>query len=118
MFFLQSLKDNLGNKQADLDKVNQCSENLLQRVPDDSDDHTVVRGKVSELSSKYADLNDRLRAKEEQLEEEVNKVKEFNDMVNDLDNWLCDAKDKLAEVGPISTDPDVVKKQIEQIKVS
>lgn len=112
------MKANLGDKQIDLDKVNQSSETLLQRVPEDSGDHNVVRVKVSELSSKYADLHDKLRAKEEQLEEEVNKVKEFNDKVKELDDWLDGAKEKLAGVGPISTDPEAVKKQLEEIEVS
>lgn len=112
------MKANLGDKQADLDKVNQTSTTLLQRVPEDSGDYDVVRVKVDELSSKYNDLHDKLRAKEEALEEEVGKVKEFNDKVKELDDWLDEAKDKLNDVGPISTDPEAVKKQLEQIEVS
>jgi len=112
------MKANLGDKQSDLDKVNQSSAALLQHVPEDSGDHQVVRVKVDELSSRYADLHDKLRAKEEALEEEVGKVKEFNDKGKEIDDWLSEAKDKLNDVGPISTDPDAVEKQLEQIEVS
>jgi chromosome segregation ATPase len=111
------MKDSLGEKQADLNKVNQSSETLLQRVHEDSGDHVVIVDKVSELSSKYADLQDKLRVREEQLATEVGKANEFNDKVKELDDWLDGAKDQLANVGPISTDPEAVKKQLEDIEV-
>lgn len=111
------MKESLGQKQADLDKVNQSSEALLQRVHEDSGDHAVITDKVSELSSKYADLQDKLKAREEQLAEEVGKASEFNDKVKELDDWLDGAKNQLANVGPIGTDPEAVKKQLEDLEV-
>ena len=89
----------------------------MQKVPEESADRPLISDKVKDVSDKYGNLRDKLQARQAELQEEIDKSKEFNDKVDELGTWLDGARDKLATQGPISTDPAAVEKQLKEIQV-
>ena len=114
---IQELSATLSEKEPDMNKVGETAETLMQKVHEESADRPLITDKVKDVSQKYDDLRDKLRAREAELEEEVDKSKEFNEKVEELDAWLDTAREKLATQGPISTDPAAVEKQLKEIQV-
>ena len=107
----------LGEKEPEVAKVGQSGETLMNQVSEASPDRPAISEKVSDVTQKFDDLKDKLRAKEAELEKEIDKAKEFNDKVTELDVWLDATKNKLASRGPIGTDPATVDKQLKEIEV-
>ena len=107
----------LNEKETDVSKVGEAAETLMEKVHEESADRLLLIDKVKDVSYIYDDLHDKLRAREAELEEEVDKSKEFNEKVEELDAWLDTAREKLATQGPISTDPAAVEKQLKEIQV-
>lgn len=85
---------------------------------DSSPDHAVVTGKVADVSQKFDELQQKLRAQEEALTSKIKDTDDFNAKVGELEGSIQDAREKLAAVGPVSTDPTAVEKQLELVRVS
>ena len=98
--------------------MGQKGESLLEKVHDSSPDHAVVTGKVADVSQKFQELQEKLRAQEEALASKIKDTDDFNAKVDDLEGCIQDARAKLAAVGPVSTDPTAVEKQLELVRVS
>lgn len=91
---------------------------LLQQVHDSSPDHAVVTSKVAHVSQKFGELQQKLKAQEEALTSKIRDTNNFNAKVEELDGCIQDTREKLAAVGPVSTDPTAVEKQLELVQVS
>lgn len=117
-FFFQELSAVLDDHVPEVQNVGQKGENLLQQVHGSSPDHAVVTGKVADVSQKFQELQQKLKAQEEALASKIKDTDEFNTKVDELDTCIQDAREKLAGVGPVSTDPTVVEKQLQLARVS
>ena len=91
---------------------------MLQQVHDSSPDHAVVTGKVADVSQKFQELQQKLKAQEEALSNKIKDTDDFNAKVDELDTCIQDAREKLAAFGPVSTDPTAVEKQLDLVRVS
>lgn len=90
---------------------------MLEQVHDSSPDREVITGKVADVSQKFVELQQKLKAQEEALASKIKDTDEFNAKINDLEGCVEDAREKLAAVGPISTDPTAVEKQLKLVQV-
>ena len=70
------------------------------------------------MSQKFAELQQKLKAQEEALASKIKDTDEFNAKINYLESCVEVAREKLAAVGPISTDPTAVEKQLKLVQVS
>lgn len=77
----------------------------------------MITGKVADVSQKYEELQQKLRAQEEALASKIKDTDEFNAKVDDVEACIQDAREKLAAVGPVSTDPTAVERQLNLIQV-
>ena len=70
------------------------------------------------MSQKFQELQQKLKAQEEALASKIKDTDEFNAKVDELDTCIQDVREQLAGVGPVSTDPTLVEKQLELARVS
>lgn len=117
-YTLQELSAVLDDHAPEVQNVGHKGESLLQQVHDSSPDHAVVTGKVADVSQKFQELQQKLKAQEEALSNKIKDTDDFNAKVDELDNCIQDAREKLAAVGPVSTDPTAVEKQLDLVRVS
>lgn len=114
----QELSAVLDGHEPEVQNVGHKGESLLQQVHDSSPDHAVVTGKVADVSQKFQELQQKLKAQEEALASKIKDTDDFNAKVDELEGCVQDAREKLAAVGPVSTDPTAVEKQLELVRVS
>jgi len=117
-YTFQELTAVLDDHAPEVQNVGHKGESLLQQVHDSSPDHAVVTGKVADVSQKFQELQQKLKAQEEALSNKIKDTDDFNAKVDDLDACIQDAREKLAAVGPVSTDPTAVEKQLDLVRVS
>jgi len=113
----QELTAVLDDHAPEVQNVSHKGESLLQQVHDSSPDHAVVTGKVADVWQKFQELQQKLRAQEEALSNKIKDTDDFNAKVDELDTCIQDAREKLAAVGPVSTDPTAVEKQLDLVRV-
>ena len=101
-----------------MQNVGHKGDSLLQQVHDSSPDHALVSGKVARVSQKFEELQQKLRSQEEALANKIKDTDDFNAKVDELEGCIQDAREKLAVVGPVSTDPTAVEKQLDLVRVS
>ena len=101
-----------------MEKVGHKGDHLLGKVHDSSPDRAVITGKVADVSQKYAELQQKLRDQEQALADKIKDTDEFNDKVDDLEECVKGVRNDIASLGPISTDPIAVEKQLQLVQVS
>lgn len=116
--FFQELSAVLDGHAPEVQNVGHKGESLLQQVHDSSPDHAVVTGKVADVSQKFQELQQKLKVQEEALASKIKDTDDFNAKVDELEGCIQDTREKLAAVGPVSTDPTAVEKQLELVQVS
>ncbi|XP_066018383.1 microtubule-actin cross-linking factor 1-like [Pocillopora verrucosa] len=106
----------LDDHAPEVQNVGHKGKTLLQQVHDSSPDHAVVTSKVAHVSQKFGELQQKLKAQEEALTSKIRDTDNFNAKVEELDGCIQDTREKLAAVGPVSTDPTAVEKQLELVQ--
>ena len=100
-----------------MEKVSSKGDNLLQQLHDNSPERSVITNKVTQVGQNLEDLQDKLRRHETTLEEKIKKTSDFNKNIEILETWIEGARELLATLGPVSTDPLVVEKQLHDVQV-
>ena len=76
-----------------------------------------VMQEVGTESQRYHDLIESLSNEKEQLEKETKQALKFQDALHALEEWLPKVEEAVAAQEPISSDPEVVKQQLQQAEV-
>lgn len=101
----------------EVENVGHKGDTLLGQVHDSSPDRAVITDKVADVSQKFVELQQKLRAQEEVLAGKIKDTDEFNAKIDDLEACVRDGREKLSAVGPVSTDPATVEKQLKLVQV-
>lgn len=113
----QELGAFLDGQAPEVEKVGLKGDSLLQKVHDSSPDHAVITGKVADVSQTYAELQKKLKVQEAVLASKIKDTEYFNAKVDELGSCIQDTREKLSLVGPVSTDPALVQKQLSLTQV-
>ena len=100
-----------------MNEVNDNLSILMQQVDEKAPHATHVKAEVSEADQKQKDLIDKLKARKVNLEEDVKHARVFQGSLAELEAWLPEAEERVSAQQPISTDPETVRKQLEQAQV-
>lgn len=90
---------------------------LMQQVDEKTPSATQVKAEVSQADQKNEDLIDKLNARKANLEEDVKHARVFQGSLAEIEAWLPEATERVSAQQPISTDPEMVKKQLEEAQV-
>lgn len=113
----QALLAVLKEQEPEINEVNDNLSVLMQQVDEKTPHATQVKADVSQADQKQKDLIDKLNARKANLEEDVKHARVFQGSLADLEAWLPEAEERVSAQQPISTDPETVRKQLEDAQV-
>ena len=113
----QALLSVLKEQEPEISEVNDNLSLLMQQVDEKTPHATQVKEEVSQADQKQKDLIEKLNARKTNLEEDVKHARVFQGSLADLEAWLPEAEERVSAQQPISTDPETVRKQLEEAQV-
>ena len=107
----------LDTRRPDVQQAVKIGQNLITLANNDSPDVGLLRKEVGVLLGTHDELKELLQDQEAKLQTIVDKGTVFNTGMKELQQWVDDTTDMFAVQEPISTNPKVVNKRLEQIEV-
>lgn len=104
--------------EPDVNDLTDAGDKLASSMDPKSAEVPHVKQEVEGVSKRYHDLLESLRNEKGELEKETEKALKFQDALRKLEEWLPSVEDAVAAQEPISSDPEVVKQQLQQAEVS
>ena len=115
---VEDLLSSLGAAEPDVNDLKEAGDKLASAMDPKSAEVPRVKHEVDAVSRRYNDLLESLNNENDQLERETEKALKFQDALHNLDEWLPRVEEAVAAQEPISSDPEVVKQQLQQAEVS
>lgn len=107
----------LEEQEPELNEVNDNLSLLMQQVDEKTPHAAQVKAEVSQADQKQKELIEKLNARKINLEEGVKHARVFQGSLADIEAWLPEAEERVSAQQPISTDPETVRKQLEEAQV-
>lgn len=114
---IDDLFEKLEDLKSEVDKAKGAGDELVDALGDKSPKAAEVKDNVDALADKYKDLKAKLNDHKKKVDEEIKMAEKFNDALQDLEEKLPDIQEAVAAQEAISSDPDVVKKQLQDSEV-
>lgn len=107
----------LEEQEPELNEVNDNLSLLMEQVDEKTPHAAQVKAEVSQADQKQKELIEKLNARKINLEEDVKHARVFQGSLADIEAWLPEAEERVSAQQPISTDPETVRKQLEEAQV-
>lgn len=107
----------LEEQEPELNEVNDNLSLLMEQVDEKTPHAAQVKAEVSQADQKQKELIEKLNARKIDLEEDVKHARVFQGSLADIEAWLPEAEERVSAQQPISTDPETVRKQLEEAQV-
>ena len=111
---LQTLKEH----EPEVKAVESSGEKAMSEFSDKSPAAALLNQEVQAVEQRYRDALDALTNRKAQLENDVVQAEKFNDALSSLEESLPGLQEAVSAQEPISSDPEVVKEQLEQTEVT
>lgn len=115
---VEDLLSSLRAAEPDVNDLKEAGDKLTSAMDPKSADVPRVNQEVDAVTRRYNDLLENLNNEKDQLEKETEKALKFQDALHNLEEWLPRVEEAVAAQEPISSDPEVVKQQLQQAEVS
>lgn len=107
----------LEEQEPELNEVNDNLSLLMEQVDEKTPHAAQVKAEVSQADQKQKELIEKLNARKIDLEEDVKHARVFQGSLADIEAWLPETEERVSAQQPISTDPETVRKQLEEAQV-
>ncbi|XP_017784132.1 PREDICTED: microtubule-actin cross-linking factor 1 isoform X5 [Nicrophorus vespilloides] len=111
---LQEIRHEIDHTKPHVDQVRNSGQKLMQLCGEP--DKPEVKKHIEDLDNAWDNITALYAKREENLIDAMEKAMEFHETLHNLLEFLERAEDKFGKMGPLGTDIDAVKKQIEQLK--
>lgn len=108
----------MATREADMKQAQRLGQNLVLNSDSASPEVSSLKQEVREIPEKYADLRNQLTEQQEQLERIIQDSSVFQKQIRELELWVTEVSESTAMQEPISTNPKVVHKRLEQTEVN
>lgn len=108
----------MATREADMKQAQRLGQNLVLNSDSASPEVSSLKQEVREIPEKYADLKKQLTEQQEQLERIIQDSSVFQKQIRELELWVTEVSESTAMQEPISTNPKVVHKRLEQTEVN
>lgn len=115
---IEDLMEKLAELKPEMLKAKQAGLELADSMDEKSSSALDLKKDVDALADRYNDLQDKLADHQKKVNDEIKLAEKFHDAINELQEKLPDIQESVGAQGPISSEPDMVKKQLEQAEVS
>ena len=99
-------------------RYNDTSRALTDKADEESPEQAVIKKQVANINDRHKRLRDQLHDKYDKLNEYASKATEFNEQNSDFSTWYDRVSRTPAVIEPIGTEPEVVKRQLQEVEVS
>ena len=107
---MEDAKENLNN-------AKNSGEQAIHAINCAQGDPSLVQEELAAVNQRYGDLLDQLKDKQAKMERAVEQGTQIQENLDDIQAWSVDSAQTVEDWEPISTDPAVAKKQLEQLEV-
>ncbi|KAK5647774.1 hypothetical protein RI129_002666 [Pyrocoelia pectoralis] len=111
---LQEIRHEIDQTKPDVDQVRASGQELMQLCGEP--DKPEVKKHIEDLDHAWDNITALYAKREENLIDAMEKAMEFHETLQNLMVFLNEAEKKFVKMGPLGTDIDAVKVQIEQLK--
>lgn len=115
---IEDLLSTLSAHEADLNNLVNAGEKLISALDPKSAEVPRVKKEMDSVLKRYHELLENLNKEKDQLEKETTKALKFQDVLHNLEEWLPNVEEAVAAQEPISSDPEVVKNQLQRAEVT
>lgn len=115
---VEDLLSSLRIAEPDVNDLKEAGDKLTSAMDPKSAEVPRVNQEVDSVTKRYNHLLENLNNEKDQLEKETEKALKFQDALHNLEEWLPRVEEAVAAQEPISSDPEVVKQQLQQAEVS
>lgn len=115
---VEDLLSALRAREPDVNDLINAGDKLASAMDSRSPEVPRVKQEVEGVSKRYHDLLENLGSERDKLEKETEKALKFQDALHSLEEWLPRVEEAVAAQEPISSDPEVVKHQLQQAEVN
>ncbi|XP_030387736.1 dystonin isoform X21 [Scaptodrosophila lebanonensis] len=112
---LQEIRHEIDQTKPEVEQVRRHGSNLMNMCGEP--DKPEVKKHIEDLDNAWDNITALYAKREENLIDAMEKAMEFHETLQNLLKFLTKAEDKFAHLGPVGSDIDAVKRQIEQLKV-
>ncbi|XP_074102800.1 dystonin-like protein short stop isoform X19 [Cotesia typhae] len=110
---LQEIRQEIDQTKPDVEQVRASGQELMGLCGEP--DKPEVRKHMEDLDQAWDNVTALYARREENLIDAMEKAMEFHETLHNLVDFLQEAEDKFAEMGPLGSDIDSVKRQIKQL---
>ncbi|XP_030554523.1 dystonin isoform X19 [Drosophila novamexicana] len=111
---LQEIRHEIDQTKPEVEQVRRHGSNLMNMCGEP--DKPEVKKHIEDLDNAWDNITALYAKREENLIDAMEKAMEFHETLQNLLKFLTKAEDKFAHLGPVGSDIDAVKRQIEQLK--
>ncbi|XP_065369786.1 dystonin isoform X22 [Calliphora vicina] len=111
---LQEIRHEIDQTKPEVEQVRRHGSNLMNLCGEP--DKPEVKKHIEDLDNAWDNITALYAKREENLIDAMEKAMEFHETLQNLLKFLAKAEDKFGHLGPVGSDIDAVKKQIEQLK--
>ncbi|XP_064211548.1 dystonin isoform X36 [Tribolium castaneum] len=111
---LQEIRHEIDQTKPEVDQVRASGKDLMRLCGEP--DKPEVKKHIEDLDNAWDNITALYAKREENLIDAMEKAMEFHETLQNLLAFLDKAEKKFAKMGPLGTDIDAVKKQIDQLK--
>lgn len=111
---LQEIRQEIDQTKPEVEEVRRTGTNLMQLCGEP--DKPEVKKHIEDLDHAWDNITALYAKREENLIDAMEKAMEFHETLQNLLAFLAKAEDRFVHLGPIGSDIDAVKRQIEQLK--
>ncbi|XP_037914652.1 dystonin isoform X30 [Hermetia illucens] len=112
---LQEIRQEIDQTKPEVEEVRRTGNNLMSLCGEP--DKPEVKKHIEDLDHAWDNITALYAKREENLIDAMEKAMEFHETLQNLLKFLNKAEDRFAKLGPLGSDIDAVKKQIEQLKL-
>lgn len=111
---LQEIRHEIDQTKPEVEEVRRTGTNLMSLCGEP--DKPEVKKHIEDLDHAWDNITALYAKREENLIDAMEKAMEFHETLQNLLAFLAKAEDRFVHLGPVGSDIDAVKKQIEQLK--
>ena len=115
--FFQAMAEELNSALPSVEQINTHADDLLNDMHEESSERADVHEKTRVLPQRFAELSERIAQKQAKVQEDVQHGAAFRVAVKDLEEWLPQVNDRVEAQKLVSSDPDVVRAQLDDLQV-
>ncbi|XP_065091746.1 dystonin isoform X42 [Ochlerotatus camptorhynchus] len=111
---LQEIRQEIDQTKPEVEQVRRTGSNLMSLCGEP--DKPEVKKHIEDLDHAWDNITALYAKREENLIDAMEKAMEFHETLQNLLSFLVKAEDRFQKLGPLGSDIEAVKKQIEQLK--